>query len=417
MVFWQKQIFRCCLRLASLPCLLFPVATAEEEESARKNLAAAGSAIFRDTSLSEPHGVSCMSCHSPQHAFADPRPISPGARRGSHGTRNAPSLMYAALIPNFAQEDLLDEDGSQVWVWQGGHFHDGSARTLHEQISKPFFHPDEMNLASEKDLAARLRRAPYAAQLRRDMSAEAWADDALLAHRAYRALVAFLKEPLFRPFDACIDDFLAGKNDALTAQQIRGLELFRHKGKCADCHHLHASSWPQPLLSDYGYDNLGVPSRGAKDPGLAGHTKAPQELGHFRAPSLRNVALTAPYFHNGSIASLREVVEFYNLRDKQPGRWGKTDYPGTVNHDDLGDLGLTEQEVDDLVSLMEAFTDRTLLRLRERGGTFPEQLPQTPDSWSMRAYFPDWTHDLPPLPAHPPYQGNLFPSTHSSHTP
>jgi cytochrome c peroxidase len=325
--------------------------------------------------------------------------------------------MYAALIPNFAQEDLLDEDGSQVWVWQGGHFHDGSARTLHEQISKPFFHPDEMNLASEKDLAARLRRAPYAAQLRRDMSAEAWADDALLAHRAYRALVAFLKEPLFRPFDACIDDFLAGKNDALTAQQIRGLELFRHKGKCADCHHLHASSWPQPLLSDYGYDNLGVPSRGAKDPGLAGHTKAPQELGHFRAPSLRNVALTAPYFHNGSIASLKEVVEFYNLRDKQPGRWGKTDYPGTVNHDDLGDLGLTEQEVDDLVSLMEAFTDRTLLRLRERGGTFPEQLPQTPDSWSMRAYFPDWTHDLPPLPAHPPYQGNLFPSTHSSHTP
>ena len=319
--------------------------------------------------------------------------------------------MYAALIPNFDQEDLLREDGSQVWVWQGGYMQDGSARTLHEQIRKPFFHAQEMNLAGEKDLAARIRMAPYAAELRMDQPAQVWADDEKVSYQVYRALVEFLKEPMFRPFDARIDDFLAGKDEALTAQEKRGLDLFRNKAKCAECHHLHASFWPQPLLSDYGYDNLGVPSRGEKDPGLAGHTKITEERGYFRAPTLRNIALTAPYFHNGTVASLKEVVEFYNLRDKQPERWGKTDYPDTVNHDDLGDLGLTEQEVADLVALMEAFTDRTLLRLREQGGLFPTPLPQTPDSWSMRTYFPDWNHDLTPLPTHPPAPNHMMPST------
>lgn len=386
------------------PCPLVGAESASEQTA----LAAVGREVFLDATLSNPPGTSCVSCHQPEAAFADPRPVSVGAKPGSLGTRNAPSLMYAALIPNMDQEDLLDEAGIQSWVWQGGLFQDGSARTLHEQVSVPMFHAREMNIGGEADLAAKMRKAEYASRLRGDLTESEWADDGKVAHRSYRALVEFLKEPMFRPFDARIDDHLAGKSDALTDQEKRGLEVFKNKGKCADCHFLHATSWPKALLSDFGYDNLGVPSRGDKDSGLAGHTLADGEMGQFRAPSLRNVALTAPYFHNGSVATLNEVMEFYNRRDKEPQRWGTTDFPETVNHTDLGDLGLTDQEVDDLVALMDAFTDRTLLRMRERGDRFPEAPAGTPDSWNMRAYFPDWNHAAPPLPPHPPYRGRLL---------
>lgn len=393
-----------------VPACVLAMVPSFAAESAREQaeLAAVGREIFQDASLSNPPGTSCMSCHQPAAAFADPRQVSPGAKPGSQGTRNAPSLMYAALIPNMDQEDLLEEDGNQVWVWQGGLFQDGRARTLHDQVSVPMFHSKEMNIGGEADLAAKMRKARYATSLRAGLPESEWADDAKVARRSYRALVEFLKEPMFRPFDARIDDHLAGKPDALTEQEKRGLEVFKTKGKCADCHFLHATSWPAPLLSDFGYDNLGVPSRGDKDPGLGGHTLAEGEVGQFRAPSLRNIALTAPYFHNGSVATLREVMEFYNRRDKEPERWGNTDFPETVNHSDLGDLGLTDQELDDLVALMDAFTDRTLLHMREQCRLFPDAPADIPGSWTMRAFFPDWNHSASPLPPHPPYRGHLL---------
>jgi cytochrome c peroxidase len=386
-------------RAAALLLLAGITAAAELEPAAQAQaaLAKVGREIFLDTSLSNPPGQGCISCHVPEAAFADPRPSSPGAVAGRSKNRNAPSLMYAALIPNFSQEDLLDDDGAQVWVWQGGLFQDGSARTLQDQVQKPFFDHAEMNVGSTAELAAKLRHATYADCLETQVAD--WNDDQKLTETAFRSLVEFLKEPMFRPFDARIDDYLAGKADALTAQEQRGLEVFRNKGKCSDCHFLHASAWPRPLLSDYGYDNLGVPSRGDKDPGLGGHTSSARELGQFRAPSLRNVALTAPYFHNGSVATLREVIEFYNKRDLEPERWGATDYPETVNHEDMGNLGLTDQEVTDLTALMDAFSDRSLLQ-RKPEEIFPQAPPDTPSSWKMRASFPDWIRDAAVLPPH-----------------
>ena len=221
------------------------------------------------------------------------------------------------------------------------------------------------------------------------MGETAWQDDAALNHFAFRALVEFLKEPMFRPFDARIDDHLAGDPSALSPAEKRGLEVFKVSGKCADCHLLQTEAWPQALLSDYGYDNLGVPSSGPKDPGRGAITGVSEELGQFRAPSLRNVALTAPYMHNGSIATLREVMEFYNRRDKEPERWGQTDYPETVNHDDFGDLGLTDGQIDDLVALMDAFTDRTLLRQQEKKAEFPDAAPNARPTSDLRVAFPD----------------------------
>lgn len=361
-----------------------------------------GRLIFMDASLSNPQGQSCASCHQPSAAFADPRPVSPGAVPGRFGRRNAPSLMYAALIPNLEQEDLLEDSGEQIWVWQGGLFQDGSARTLYEQVQRPFFDHTEMNAGTPKELAEKFRQTSYASRLKEGLAEEEWADDAKVNHQAYRALVEFLKEPMFRPFDARIDEYLEGNIHALNEQEKRGLEIYQNKAKCADCHLLHPTAWPKALLSDYGYDNLGVPSRGSKDPGLGGHTGMEDEMGQFRAPSLRNIALTAPYFHNGTASTLAEVIRFYNKRDTEPAQWGATDYPSTVNREDLGNLGLTESEEADLTALMDAFTDRTILEMMRAKADFPAAPPGTPDSWTMRAYFPDWNYDAPLLPPHPP---------------
>lgn len=353
-----------------------------------------GKLIFLDTSLSQPRGQGCVSCHRPESAFADARRVSPGAVEGRVGKRNSPSLMYAALIPGFVYEDLLTGDGVEVFVWEGGLFHDGRARDLFEQVQQPFFDPNEMNLPNEAALAERLRTAQYAGKFQNWIGRELWRDDSQVNYHAYRALVEFLREPMFRPFDARIDDYLAGNKNALAENEKRGLKVFSGDGKCSDCHFLEPTTWSKPLLSDFGYDNLGVPSRGEKDPGL-GSRKGPEELGKFRAPSLRNVAITAPYMHNGSLATLRDVMEFYNRRDVEPKRWGPTDYPDTVNHTDLGKLQLNEKQVTDLVALMHAFTDRSLLQPKA-APQLPQSRSSTPTIQEKRMYFPGWTHRLYP---------------------
>lgn len=364
-------------------------ATSPEPESL--DAAGFGELIFRDLSLSRPPGQGCVSCHDPSHAFADPRPVSPGAVVGRRGRRNAPSLFYAALIPGRVFEEVRQPNGEEVFAWEGGLFHDGRARDLFDQVQRPFMDPSEMNLPGEAALAKALRSASYAQAFRSWMGEAAWNEDSSLNYHAYRALVEFLKEPGFRPFDSRIDAYLQGDGEALNAQEKRGLVVFRERGRCADCHWLTPSGWGGPILSDFGYDNLGVPSRGAKDPGLGALTGRPEDLGKFRAPSLRNVALTAPYMHNGSIATLREVMEFYNKRNLEPERWGTTDYPETVNREDLGDLKLTDQEVEDLLALMESFTDRGLQS--GNGSSFLPAAPSRIRSTSeMRLVFPDYTH-------------------------
>lgn len=387
-------------------CAQDHVSGAMSESEGQQTAAAFGKRIFVDTSLSEPAGQGCISCHQPRSAFADPNPVSSGAVAGRHGKRNSPSLMYAALIPGFAYEEIVADDGSEAFAWEGGLFHDGRARDLFEQVQQPFLDSNEMNLPNEAALAKRLRKTNYASKFRQWIGQENWQDDTRLTYHAYRALVEFLKQPLFRPFDARIDQHFDGNETALTAAERRGLKIFQNEGKCADCHFLQPTHWEKPLLSDFGYDNLGVPSRGEKDPGLGGRTHNADELGQFRAPSLRNVQLTAPYMHNGSIATLREVIEFYNKRDIEPKRWGPTDYPETVNHDDMGKLNLTNQQVDDLLALMDAFTDRSLLTMKD-DQLFPDTPAGTPSASQKELYFPDWTHRL-----HPAYPGRSDKTDH-----
>ncbi len=350
-------------------------------------LATLGKKIFFDTSLSNPPGQGCISCHSPQAAFSDPRRVSPGAVEGRMGRRNAPSLMYAALIPPQRLEDTYDENGELEYIVEGGLFLDGRAHDLLDQVRHPFFDRNDMNIADAAELAGKLRKADYGEEFKK-------LDDGKGNEQAFEALVAFLREPVFRPFNARIDEYWAGNKDALTLSERRGLDVFQTSGGCATCHLTGAASWLEPLLTDSGFDNLGAPSVGAIDPGLGAVTAKKGELGQFKVPSLRNVALTAPYLHNGTIGTLKEVMEFYNKRDLEPERWGVTDYPETVNHEDMGDLGLTDQEVDDLVALMEAFTDRNLLELKE-GEVLPKVPAGVPSTEERKAFFKSKRrHDL-----------------------
>ncbi len=367
-----------------LRLLILMTCGAVSSAQATPDLPEIGRSIFTDPTLSNPPGQSCATCHSPNHAFADPRRVSPGANPTLKGTRNAPSLMYAALIPPFAYEDILLPDGSEIWAWEGGLFQDGRAKDLFHQVSQPFFEVHEMNLKDKAELATKLQQTSYFPKTKSPEKA---------TYLASRALVEFLKSPLFRPFDSPFDRYRAGDKTALNLSQKRGLEIYRTTAGCADCHFLEPQNWSQPLLSDFGYDNLGAPALGKKDPGLFAVTGDPADLGKFRAPSLRNVELTAPYLHNGSIKTLRGVLEFYNKRDLEPERWGVTDYPETVNHDDLGDLGLTDQEITDLLNFLHAFTDHSL---KNKTTPFPIPPKNTPITESLKLKFPDYTHRLDP---------------------
>jgi cytochrome c peroxidase len=342
-------------------------------------LAELGKEIFLDTTFSNPPGQGCISCHSPQAAFSDARRVSPGAVAGRVGRRNAPSLMYAALIPPQRLEDTYDENGELEYIVEGGLFLDGRAHDLLDQVRHPFFDGNEMNIANEAELAAKLRKRGYRGEFQ-------GLNDKDANERAFEALVAFLREPIFRPFNARIDDYWAGNKDALSLSERRGLDVFQTTGGCATCHLTGAASWLEPLLSDSGFDNIGAPASGAIDPGLGAITEKKSELGQFKVPTLRNVVLTAPYLHNGSIATLQEVMEFYNKRDLEPERWGVTNYPETVNHEEMGDLELSYQEVADLIDLMDAFTDRNLLEMKE-GDLFPKVPPGVPTTEERKAFF------------------------------
>ena len=361
-------------------------------------LAEIGQSIFLDKTLSQPEGLACVNCHDPRHAFADPRPQSAGAVMNRFGTRNAPSLMYAALIPSFAYDEFFTADGDEIYAYEGGLFWDGRARDLFEQVQKPFFHGNEMNLKDEQELARRLRQSDYSEKLKNLVGTKHWNSDSVVTYQAYLSLVEFLRSPMFRPFDSKLDAYHDGNELILSDAEKRGMKIYLEKGKCNSCHPLSANHWERPLLSDFGYDNLGVPSDGAPDRGLGEHTGNTEEIGQFRSPSLRNVVLTAPYMHNGSLKTLREVIEFYNSRDTPQSRWKTTDFPKTVNRSDLGNLQLSKAEIEDLLAFLHCFTDQCLQE-RTNPNSFPVPPKHTPSSQTKQLYFPGWTHRL-----HPSYE-------------
>jgi cytochrome c peroxidase len=345
-----------------------------------------GRLLFFDATLSEPAGQSCASCHDPTAAFSDPdrsRPTSKGVHRERFGSRNTPSAMYLVFSPAFHFDS---KEGHYV----GGQFWDGRAATLEEQAKAPFLSQVEMANPDKRAVVEKVRRAAYAAVFDRVYGSGALDDVEEAYERIAGAIAAFERSAEFQPFNSRYDAWQAGKAQ-LTEQELRGLKLYEDekKGNCAACHpSQRGPKGEAPLFTDFTYDNLGVPRNpdnpfytqdktynpdGAAfvDKGLGGAVKKAEEDGKFKVPTLRNIARTAPYMHNGYFKTLRGVVAFYNDRDVRPACkgeateaealkrtcWPAAEVAANVNKEELGDLKLSEQEVDDIVVFMRTLDD------------------------------------------------------------
>lgn len=343
-----------------------------------------GKQLFFDQKLSTPAGQSCADCHAPETGFTGPVSdfnrrfgIYPGAADGKFGNRKPPSAAYASFSPN---PSYNEEDETYV----GGQFWDGRAKDLVEQGQGPLLNPLEMNNKDAWEVTQKIQKAEY-----RDLFLQIYGENALdvgpktaeiVLHRVARAIAAYEKSSEVNSFSSKYDAFLAGKV-RLSEAEFRGLKLFEGKANCNACHPNRPSDdGSPPLFTDFTYDNVGTPwnpqnpfytmdasvnpeGKNYRDLGIGGDRKEPQHEGKFKVPTLRNVALkphpdfVKSYLHNGVFKSLEEVVHFYNVRNIRPQEFDPPDVEQNVNRDELGDLGLTEDEEADLVDFLKTLSD------------------------------------------------------------
>jgi cytochrome c peroxidase len=235
---------------------------------------ALGRRLFFDRRLSRDGRTSCSTCHQPSRAFSDGRPLPIGVH-GRAGRRNAPSLLNRAYGQRF--------------------FWDGRAATLEDQVGMALAGRTDLDLPAT-DAAARIANdRNYVAEFRAAFA------EAVSARDLVRALATFVRGQLSG--GSAFDRFSAGDRSALSARARLGFDLFSGKANCWRCH-------AGPLLTDERFHNTGV--SWGRDPGRFEFTRHPEDRGRFKTPSLRNVAITAPYMHDGSITSLESVIEFYD---------------------------------------------------------------------------------------------------------
>jgi cytochrome c peroxidase len=298
----------------------FPKGTSSERAPADNALtedrAALGKRLFYDPQLSRTNEVSCGSCHQQAYAFAEPARVSTGIE-GRMGTRNAPSIANAA--------------------WGKSFFWDGRADTLEEQAAQPIENPVEMDL-SLPDAVARVTSDPSYVAAFQKAYAEGPSELTLR-----KALASFVRSVVSG--SSAYDRHLRGDDSDFGEQRKRGEALF--SSEKAECFHCH----PAGSLGNEGYFNNGSYTAGG-DTGRQQVTGRVGDIGKFKVPGLRNVAVTAPYMHDGSLPTLEAVIEQYSAG----GRGDRTTDPL------IKPLSLTEEEKADLLEFMRSFTDDALLR-------------------------------------------------------
>ena len=235
-----------------------------------------GKALFFDERLSLDRGISCASCHHPDRAFSDTVALSIGVH-GGLGARNGPTLANVAYHP------LL--------------MRDGGAPTLEQQVFIPLMDEAEMDTDPQQVVEA-LRDDPEVAA----MSLQAYGKPFDL-YVLTRALANYQRTLLSGT--SRYDRFLQGDATALDDAEVRGMQLFNGSAQCSVCH----SGFD---LSDHNFHNVGIALDHADDPGRQRITLNPADRGKFKTPTLRNIALTAPYMHDGSMITLEQTIEHFN---------------------------------------------------------------------------------------------------------
>ena len=396
------------------------VAPVEKEELAAKELTPKemlGKRLFFDANLSTPADQSCATCHGPTVGWTGPDSdvnnttvVYPGAIPTRFGNTKPPSAAYAGFSP----ELHMDEEDTFV----GGMFWNGRAAgwdlgdPIAEQAMGPFLNPLEMNMPDKKSVILKVQEADYA-----DLFKEVWGPDSLDAEndidgtyeRIAHSIAAFERSFEVDKFSSKFDDFWRKTHEAgldvttidetnvdqfagmgLENNELQGLVLFNTTGLCAECHVLTSEDGETPpLFTDFTYDNLGVPKnpdnpfyiqdkefnpdgKNWVDKGLGGFLEgtekyaqyAKENMGKQKVPTLRNVDLrpyedfVKAFTHNGFFKTLKEVVNFYNTRDKEGSDWPPPEITENVNLDEMGDLGLTDEEEDLIVLFMKTLSDR-----------------------------------------------------------
>jgi cytochrome c peroxidase len=352
---------------------------------------ALGEKLFFDGRLSANGTVACASCHDPRLAFTDGRPVSVGVLNRA-GQRNAPTVLNALY--------------NKLQFW------DGRASTLEQQAVLPIVNPVEMGQPTIDSAVARVAAvAEYQERFRRAFGRPPNGPDLVRAIASY--------ERSLTSFDAPFDHFMAGDKNAINASAKRGWVLFNTTGRCNKCHALTDTTSRPTTFSDDTFHNIGVNiirhrvvelARQAEQSVAQGDTIAidqaallspmsalgrflvtrnDSDMAAFRSPDLRNVMVTAPYFHDGSAATLWDVVDHYNKG------------AGTADpflDPDIQPLALHERDIDDLVALMASLTSRSYRDLAARELARQRVLSRTsrPQRDSVRAFGPKPVQPQPP---------------------
>lgn len=277
---------------------------------------ALGKALFFDPRLSGSKWISCASCHNPALGWSDglPTAVGNGMKKLKRATPTIVNVAFATIL-----------------MW------DGREGTLESQALGPMKNSDEMDL-DPKEVARRLAAIPGY----QSMFARAYPGEQITPEVIGKAIASF--ERTVVSTDSPFDRWQAGDNDAVSAAAKRGFEVFRGKGKCETCHEGYN-------FTDNGFHNIGVktPDGLPQDEGRFAQRKVKSMRGAFKTPTLRNIALTAPYMHNGGYQTLEEVVEHYD-------RGG--DVTDNLDPNMEGPLNLTAGEKADLVAFMQSLTGR-----------------------------------------------------------
>lgn len=363
------------------------VSSARSEIKADASLDSAeklGQALFFDVNLSKNRTQACATCHSPDHAFTDPRDtgaagraVSLGDDGHSLGDRNAPSAAYAALAPKYH----VDAKGKPT----GGLFWDGRAATLEAQAEGPPLNPIEMGMPDKETAVSRLKENPVYVQAFAELYGKHALDDASTGYGAMAAsLAAFERTAQFLPFDSKYDRFLKGEVQFTEQEELGRVIFFSNQfANCSRCHKLNEfGGAAREPFTNWQYHNIGTPVNtsvraingtkpGHIDQGLMQNPSAGDKAneGKYRVPSLRNVAVTGPYMHNGVFKDLRTVIKFYNKYNSKNPRhqinpetnqpWDPPEVSGTISKEELeAGSALDSKRVDALVAFLKTLTDK-----------------------------------------------------------
>lgn len=304
-----------------------------------------GRVLFYDRALSDNHSVSCGSCHRQSFAFADNKKFSGGMER-LLAARNTPALQNLGS-GSFTLLESTTVASSPSFFW------DGRINNFNAAVTAPFFNPIEMGLDNTGELIQRVKGRLYYHEL----FDKAFQDSDVDMMRISTALAAFVER--LRANDSFFDQHRFDASIAFSPAlpEGRGMSLFFGKYDCSSCHNLHSDIGYNPADPNQGLVNIGL-DKNYTDNGRAEITHRPADRGKFKIPNLRNVALTAPYMHDGRFETLEEVIDHYSA--------------GIAHHSNLDDrlkspsgqplrLNITTQEKMDLIAFLNTLTSQDLL--------------------------------------------------------